>query len=308
MTTAVRGARSRFRPYERALFVRQIIVTLLPVACYFLRPDDSSVRAVLYLSVAATALNFLYYVLHIREAFPQSLRWGRLALDIVLWTLLMSYTDGPASAFFLGYLVEILVAAIADTEAGCLVAAALAAVAYLGLVVRYPDALAWEQALSRLATLLVAGFLCRTLIMKLDERRREESEDLRRRLARAEDLGRLGEAAAGVAHEVRNTAHGLSGFLSLLKDDLATDSRGRSIVGMIESGGKGMNDLAEEVLDASKGSGPARSRVDLLEVIRESVAFATQGWPPRGIEIAIEETASVHAALANREALRGAFV
>src|SRR5262245_4784781 len=102
MTTSLRGARSRFRPYERALFVRQIIVTVLPIACFLLRPDTPSIRPVLYLSVAATVLNFIYYFLHLKGGFPQSLRWGRLVLDILLWTFLMQYTDGPASIFFLG--------------------------------------------------------------------------------------------------------------------------------------------------------------------------------------------------------------
>ena len=73
MTTAMRGARTRFRPYERALFVRQIVVTVLPIACYFLRPYDSSLRPILYLSVAATVLNFFYYLLHIKGLFPVAL-------------------------------------------------------------------------------------------------------------------------------------------------------------------------------------------------------------------------------------------
>src|SRR2546425_794468 len=135
MGTRATGAFSKFRPYEQALFARQVVVTTLPIVCYFLRPDASAVRPILYLALTATVLNFIYYLLHINGRFPRVLRWGRLVLDIILWTFLLHFTGGPGSIFFLGYLVEGLISAIAVSGAGCLGAAILSSFAYLVLLV-----------------------------------------------------------------------------------------------------------------------------------------------------------------------------
>ncbi len=160
------------RPYEWALFTRQFVVTALPIACFFLPLPPTSLWAILYLAVGATILNFIYYFLHLQGWFPRSFRWFRLVLDIFLWTLLLHYTGGPGSLFFAGYLVEVLISAVAISAAGCLGAAAFSSAGFISLVLLDLQVLTTEQLISRMLILVLASFLSWLLIRRLEEKNR----------------------------------------------------------------------------------------------------------------------------------------
>lgn len=305
------AATSPSRPYERALFVRQFVVTVLPAACYLLRFRSGSARALLVLATAATVLNFTYYVLLTRGWFPAACRWARLALDMSLWTLFLMYTGGPASFFYLGYLAEILLAAAALSAAACLVAAALSAIGFGAMVLLFPAALSWEEIATRLLGLFLVGTICWAVVRRFEvgSRRIEDlNRDLAARLERAQDLGRAGEQAAGMVHELRNTVHGLSGFLSLLKEDLGRDARVAGRVSLIESGIQDMHRTAEEVLGLFSSAARARNPLDVAELVHEAIAFATQGRAQDNVTITVHQEGALQRILAGREAMRGAFV
>jgi signal transduction histidine kinase len=325
MSDQSRVAHWRVRPLERALFARQFLVTALPAACYLLRFRSDSVRMLLILAVAATVLNFIYYALLIRHRFSTACRWARLVLDICLWTALLHYTGGPSSFFYVGYLAEILLSAVALSAVGCLAASALSILGFLILLASRPGMLSWEQDLSRLFGLLLVGFICWFLVRRLEFRSRRiellnrelaaraatirlEADELRDRLARAQEAGHAGESAAQALHELRNTVHGLSGFLALLKDDLPRDGRARSLVSLMESGLKEMHRAAEEVASLSCDAARERASLDVRHLVEEAIAFATQGRETDSVAIAVHEDGPVPLTLANREALRGAFV
>ena len=325
MTDRAGATTSPSRSYERALFVRQFVVTCLPAACYLLRFRSESARALLALTIAATVLNFTYYVLLTRGWFPAACRWARLALDISLWTLFLMYTGGPASFFYLGYLAEILLAAAAVSAAGCLLAAVLSSIGFGMSLLLFPAALSWEEGATRLLGLFLVGTICwavvrryevggrriedlnRDLAARADAIRGEVGE-LKERLARAQDLGRAGEAAAAMMHELRNTVHGLSGFLSLLKEDLGRDARIIRRVSLIESGIRDMHRMSDEVLGLFSGAARARRPLDVVDLLHEAIAFATQGRDRAGVTISLRSEGALDRVLANREALRGAFV
>jgi len=322
----VRLARREVRSYERALFGRQLVVTLLPAACYLLRYRSDSARALLVLALAATVLNFIYYVLLVRGRFPAACRWARLVLDICLWTLLMHYTGGPASLFYVGYVAEILLSAIAVSPAGCLVAGALSAIGFAVLIGLHPLSLSWEHDLSRFLGLVLVGVLGWTLVRRLETRSRRieslnrdltaqaerilsEAAELRSRLVRARVLeGAGGEGLAATLHEIRNTVHGLGGLLSLLKADLSEDQRCADRVALIESGVRNMHRMAEELLSLSSDEARAQTSLAVPDILREAITFATRGKIPEGIAIDLHEDRPLPLALANDEALRGAFV
>ncbi len=315
----------RPRPYERALFGRQLVVTLLPAACYLLRDRADSIRTLLGLTLAATILNFIYYVLLIRGLFPTVCRWARLVLDICLWTLFMYQTGGPASLFYLGYVAEILLSAVAVSPAGCLVAGGLSGAGFAVLLAVHPSPLTWEQVLARLLGLLLVAVigwmivrglvsragriesLNRDLMLRA-ERISNEAAELRNRLLRAQAQQPGSAGLAETLHEIRNTVHGLGGLLGLLKEDLAQDARCAARVALIESGVQNMRRMAEEMLSQSTDVARSQTRLEVGEVLREAAAFATQGKVPAGIALHVHEEGSLNPIRANRETLRRAFV
>lgn len=316
---------SRFESYERALFARQIVVTALPVTVCLLPHLSGSRAAVCYLAGAATVLNFSYYLLHMKGWLRGSLPWARLVLDILFWTALLSLTGGPASFFYVGYLVEILIAAIAISSAGCLVAGLLSTAAYGALLIAQPGVLTLEQGSSRAAALLFTGAVAFVLIRRIEMRReRAESlnrdlmrqmsevqaqiEQMRQKLARAESLSQVGETASGMAHEMANTIHGLRGFLTILRSDLSTDPRYARLMRLIETGLRSLDEVSEQILSQARQNGEPAGRLDLYDLIHEAVALVRLESARVETRVICSQSPRPVFVRAGRGALRGAFV
>jgi signal transduction histidine kinase len=254
-----------------------------------------------------------------------SLPWSRLVLDICLWTCLLSLTGGPASIFYIGYLVEILISAIAISSAGCLAAGLLSTMAYAIILVAQPGLLTLEEGLSRAAALLLTGTIAFVLIRRIEmQRRRAEAlnrkltrqmtvvhsriEEMGRRLARAETLSHIGETASGIAHEMTNTVHGLRGFLSILRNDLSADPRYARLMTLIETGIESLDEIGEEVLSRARQTVEPAAPVDLHDLLQEVVAFVRE--EPARVETELICSRSIRPIFvwAGRGVLRRAFV
>ncbi len=174
--------------------------------------------------------------------------------------------------------------------------------------------------------LVLAGFLSWLLIRRLEEKNRlvesenrelslrtdtirHESDQLRRRLERLEQDSRAGRAAAEMAHELRNTIHGLRGFVGLLRQDLEGDPRGSSLVDRIDSGVRGMQKMAEELLSFRRTAPGKPVPVDLGRLLGEAIAYCVpEGSRPKA-EISMEISAIRELAIpAHPDLLRGAFI
>ncbi len=99
-----------------------------------------------------------------------------------------------------------------------------------------------------------------------------ETKQLEQKLQHLSTLAALGEMAATVAHEIRNPLAGISGFTSLLREDLEDDEKNRDTVMKISRGVDALNSIVGNLLDFTKSVSPNRMEVDPISVIEETIS------------------------------------
>jgi len=110
-------------------------------------------------------------------------------------------------------------------------------------------------------------------------RDRTEIEDLKRRLFRSDRLAQIGEATAGLAHEIRNPLGGIEGFAALMQRSLDKDisdadgERLKRLAGNIADGVRSLNCTVTSMLDFCRDT-PARLRTIRLSSIFHSLLEA----------------------------------
>jgi len=106
----------------------------------------------------------------------------------------------------------------------------------------------------------------------------KQSQDL---LVRQEKLASLGRLAAGVAHELNNPLSAVAGFAEALQRHVAAGECGsdrpygdcREYLGMIQTEVARAAAIVRRLLDFARQREPAFGPVDILQVVREAVAF-----------------------------------
>ncbi|MEM9253191.1 MAG: ATP-binding protein [Planctomycetota bacterium] len=104
-------------------------------------------------------------------------------------------------------------------------------------------------------------------------RLRRELASTNAQLHRAKRLSALGEMAAGIAHEVRNPLAAIQLYAGMIGDDLAAGDidtpqrHARSIVDAV----RGLDGIVNDVLTFSRGIEPRCSRLDLVDLIEQSI-------------------------------------
>lgn len=86
-------------------------------------------------------------------------------------------------------------------------------------------------------------------------------------------LSEMGALAAGLAHEIRNPLGGISGFASLLCQDLKESPHQLSMAEKIVEGAKMLNRLVTSVLDYSKPFDVHFVSADLVELTRHALEY-----------------------------------
>jgi two-component system, NtrC family, sensor histidine kinase HydH len=112
---------------------------------------------------------------------------------------------------------------------------------------------------------VLMGNLVRTL-----RRERQQRENLREELRRAENLASLGRLLAGVAHEVRNPLAALRSTVQLwqrLPDRARTPESMDAVVHSVDR----LNDLVSRLLYFARSGHDARRSVDLNSLVREAI-------------------------------------
>ncbi len=110
-------------------------------------------------------------------------------------------------------------------------------------------------------------------------RDRTEIEDLKRRLFRSDRLAQIGEATAGLAHEIRNPLGGIEGFAALMQRSLDKDisdadgERLKRLARNITEGVRSLNCTVTGMLDFCRDT-PARPRTIRLSSIFHSLLEA----------------------------------
>jgi len=108
----------------------------------------------------------------------------------------------------------------------------------------------------------------------------QDRSQVRERIALAE----VGEAAAQVAHEIRNPLGGIRGFASLLKREAKGESQER-LISRIADGVANIDRLVNDLLDFTRPQPQSRDLVDLNLVIQEALNCLAQEVELEGIEV-----------------------
>jgi len=108
---------------------------------------------------------------------------------------------------------------------------------------------------------------------ELNERIRAEetlrkTEHLR---ANSEKLAAVGRLAAGVAHEINNPLTGVLTFAHLLREKENLDEQDRQDLDLVIRETQRAGEIVRRLLDFSRETPPAKERLDLNEVIRETI-------------------------------------
>ncbi len=178
--------------YEQAFFIRQIIAASVPAVCLVSResvPAPSLVPA-FYVVVAATGLNLIYYWLTVSGKFRSNFKWAQIALDMLLWTVLVHFTGGRESIFFFLYPLEVLVGAFTLSASGCVYGAGVASLLFTveaGVLGPHPGLDGNHDV--RIIFIFAVAALAVLIVKKLEKKTREVErlrDMLRERAERAE--------------------------------------------------------------------------------------------------------------------------
>jgi PAS domain S-box-containing protein len=133
-----------------------------------------------------------------------------------------------------------------------------------------------------------------------------ETKRLRDQMELKDRLSAVGEMAAGIAHEIKNSLHSLMGFANLLREDFPDEPPlpVRGILTEVEA----LRGTVHAVLEFSRPSSLVKepARVDgLVEDVAASVAEAAR---ETGVEIVVDAGPELPAVPVDAEAIRRAFL
>ncbi|WP_235024578.1 ATP-binding protein [Caballeronia arvi] len=94
------------------------------------------------------------------------------------------------------------------------------------------------------------------------------------RLERARRMESLGLLAGGVAHDFKNILAAVDGYAEIAHDRLADDSAARRPLREVRAASARGYELTEEILLAARRGDRVRETLDLMSIVRESVALA----------------------------------
>jgi two-component system, NtrC family, sensor histidine kinase HydH len=223
-------------------------------------------------------------------------------LKLVLWYILMGWTDGISSSYYWLVLLPVMSAATSLGLAGLVVATVLACGAYLSLVLFLPPGYfvsEWPVVILRETTFPIAGFLTYELLEAnraatrkaqiAAEQLAEANRNLQAAEAtvrRTERLAALGQLSAGLAHEIRNPLSTIKGSAEMLLKNVDSDSAvSRELAGFISSEVDRTNALVTRFLDFARPLALRLEKTEITEVIDEAVAEVEKHTPPFEVSI-----------------------
>jgi len=117
-------------------------------------------------------------------------------------------------------------------------------------------------------------------MLRRDEKRQREMQ-------RQEELARLGEMGAVMAHEIRNPLAGIKGFAQLIEttDDIYV---ARRHAGKVVTQSLRMEALVNDLLNYARNDAGERTPVDLADIVRECVTLEQSEAGSSNIQIEVE--------------------
>jgi len=133
----------------------------------------------------------------------------------------------------------------------------------------------------------------------------DELQEKNRELARKDRLADMGQVAAHVAHEVRNSLVPVTLYLSLLRRRISDDSGSLGMLDKIESGFTALNVAINDLLHFTSEREPAFMSFVLSDLVEEVVCSLAPQLTAQGIEASLDIPAGWPVS-ADREMIRRA--
>jgi two-component system, NtrC family, sensor histidine kinase HydH len=222
-----------------------------------------------------------------------------IILKLAFGYMLIGFTNGILSNFWLVLLLPVVSAATALGIVGTLIFTFVAGGAYLSFLI-YLDfgrfAIQWPEVsilLVRVTFLAMVGMLANTLAEDLrtqSEKNRRTAEELARtneQLQKAEEavrrsdrLAALGQLSAGLAHELRNPLGTIKASAEMLERTVSSENEvAREVSGFIRTEVDRTNSLITRFLDFARPLQLRVDRADLSQTLDRAVAAAERETP-----------------------------
>lgn len=124
------------------------------------------------------------------------------------------------------------------------------------------------------------GELCRAVNAMADavaQREEQFKQATRRQISQSEKLASIGRLAAGVAHEINNPLTGVLTFAHLLREKTNMDNQDQQDLDLIIHETTRVAEIVSGLLDFARERPPAKTMLDLNQVIRQTIRlFANQ--------------------------------
>jgi two-component system, NtrC family, sensor histidine kinase HydH len=301
---AQRGYHGSVRfPAARSIRVQDVVLLLLFAALAWTGGSDRWV-------IAIVAVLGLLQLAEPRVVFsqPVQIKAGWILIKLAIGYVLIGYTGGLTSPYYLILLLPVVSAATALGVIGTLAFTVVSCTAYLSFLL-FID---WTQfaiepaqvveLARRLVFLALSGTLVNTLAGAVRDqylnykRVAEQLEDANRSLReaeaqvrRSERLAALGQLSAGLAHELRNPLGTIKASAEMLargvSSDGATGEVAREIAGFIVSEADRTNSLVSRFLDFARPLQLKLETAALPDVIDDAVAEARREASARRVSI-----------------------
>jgi two-component system, NtrC family, sensor histidine kinase HydH len=220
-----------------------------------------------------------------------------ILLKLALVYLVIAWTGGIASNFWLLLVLPVVSAATVSGLAGTLIFTAIAAGAYLSFLL-YVD---WERfivdqpqvLIQRVVCLFIVGNLANVLAEALREqsekhrRTAEHLEEANRQVLeaheavrRSDKLAALGQLTAGLAHELRNPLGTIKASAEMLNSQLSAENAvAREVAGFISTEVDRTNSLVTRFLQFARPLKPRLETADLAHTLDRAIAMAQREAP-----------------------------
>ncbi len=303
----------------RAPRLQDLLLAVLFIGMAVITPDHDPSEVILILLLGALQITETRFIP--LETVRGKVIWNLAKL--VTAYLLIGYTGGVISPYYLVLLFPVISAAATLGVISTLVFTALACGAYVSFLL-YVDWTQWDmhqdqriELIRRLLFLGTSGLLVNTLAealraqsvryKALAEQLAETNRSLRaaeRQVRRTERLAALGQLTAGLAHELRNPLGTIKASSEMLNQNLSGGTEiTRELAGYISSEVDRTNSLVSRFLDFAKPLELRREPADLEQVIaraadaarldaakhRVQVQLATEGPIPFSLDAELME-------------------
>jgi two-component system sensor histidine kinase HydH len=227
-----------------------------------------------------------------------------ILIKIGLASLLLTYTEGISSSYYLIYYLPVVSAAMYFGTWGTLAWTALSSAAYCSFLI---PALQYYQLTPEGATELAIRnlffFLAAVVVNRfvIDSRRQAESyrllaetlaetnrqlEQIQEEARRSERLAALGQLSAGLAHEIRNPLGVIKGSAEMLNKKLSEDDAVTGeLAGYISSEVNRLNILVTRFLDFARPLDLHRQPQEIPPLVDRALKSVHDRWPQARVEV-----------------------